>query len=96
MQKQVKIPKYIIEKLYQARSHASKSKACIAEFKLWVYENVDEDFDFDILSASASGLSMKDEIHQTEALTEIEYGNEVDIEAIERCINYFYRNDSDE
>ena len=50
--------------------------------------HVDEDFDMDILRASSVKVPCA---NQTEALTEIEYGNDADIDAIERAMNQYMK-----
>lgn len=88
----IKIPNYMQKELEQARNYILKFNKCIGNFEQWVKENTNEYFEFAVLRGCAeevSGLTWEDQKFQTEALTEIEYGNEVDIDALERSINYF-------
>ena len=78
----IKIPKYIEKELEKASEYANKSHRSIDKFMEWVINNVDENFDFDYLRAIVDDISKS-----TEALTEIEYGNEVDIGELERVLN---------
>jgi len=92
MDKYIRIPKYIQKELQDASKYALKSHACVEKFEQWVKNNVNEYFEMDVLSACANdvnGISWEDQKFQTEALTEIEYGNDVDIDALERTLNYF-------
>ena len=73
-----KIPKYIENELIKANEYAIKSSECIGKFEEWVRKNVDEDFDFEMLRGECCDIT-----DGTEALTEIEYGNDVDIEAMQ-------------
>lgn len=86
MNEYIRIPKYIEKELQKASDYVNKSSKCIQKFENWVLQNVREDFDFSVLRLTED---QSDEIYQTEALTEIEYGNDVDIDALERTINYF-------
>jgi hypothetical protein len=88
----IHIPKYIQKELEKASEHVLKSHNCVKKFEQWVKDNTNEYFEMCVLSGCASdaeGISWEDQKYQTEALTEIEYGNEVDIDALERAINYF-------
>jgi len=87
----VRIPKYIQKELSAASDCVNKMNKYISDFEDWVRNNIDENFDFDLLRASSSEISPygEDSKFQTEALTEVEYGNEVDIDALERTLNYF-------
>lgn len=82
--KEIKLPKYIIRELIKASNHAQEVSVCIENFEKWVKENVDEEFDIETLRAMSYKI---DEKFQTEALTDIEYGQEVDIKEIERVLN---------
>lgn len=82
----IKIPKYIEKELEKASSYASKVGTCVGKFEEWVRKNVDEDFDFDILRAGIDDIS-----RSTEALTEIEYGNDVNTMELERVINIWIK-----
>ncbi len=82
--KEIKLPKYIIKELNKASEKAQEVSICIAKFEKWVKENIDEEFDFEALRAMSYEI---DEKFQTGALAEIEYGNGVEIEAIERVLN---------
>jgi len=89
MQGDIKIPKYIQKELQRASDYTNKMNDCIGKFEEWVKTNVDENFDFELLRATALNSSPNDCRFQTEALTEIEYGGEVDVDALERTINHF-------
>ena len=78
----IKIPKYIEKELEKASSYANKVGTCVGKFEDWVRNNVSEDFDFELLRAGVDDIS-----RSTEALTEVEYGNGVDIMEIERVLN---------
>jgi len=85
---EIKLPKNIVKELIKASDYTNKSENCIQNFMRWVIENVDEDFDFDTLRATSESIDM---IYQTEALTEIEYENEIDTNKIERVLNIWIR-----
>lgn len=87
MGKAIKLPQYIIRELQKANDYANKSRNCVEEFEKWVLKNVDEDFSFDVLRATEYGEFDESSKNQTEALTELEYGNGVDVYDIEQAIN---------
>lgn len=82
----IKIPKYIEKELEKAGEHSRKLSECIRKFEDWVRNNVDEDFDFELLRAGIDDVS-----RSTEALTEIEYGSGVDIFELERVLNIWIK-----
>ena len=88
----VKVPKYMQNELEKASSYIIEAHKKIEKFEEWVKNNTNEHFDMAVLRGCAndvSGLTWDDQEHQTEALTEIEYGNEVNIDELEKAINYF-------
>ena len=72
--KEVKLPKHIIKELNKASDYAKKLDECVFKFEQWVKESVDENFDFNALRAMSSEI---DDEYQTEALTDIEYGRDL-------------------
>jgi len=89
MDRYARIPKYIEKKLEQASEYSKKQDDCIKEFEQWVVNNVDANFDFDVLRAMYHANTHEEMCNQTEALTEVEVGGDVDVDALERAINYF-------
>jgi len=85
---EIKLPKYIVKELSKASDYVNKSNKCIEKFEQWVKENVDENFDFDTLRAMSHEID--DEL-QTEALTEVEYGNGISEDEIERVLNVWVK-----
>lgn len=76
--------------MQKASDCARKQTQLIQEFLRWVEEVTgNDDFDDGVLRSLSYDEFSDDSLYQTEALTEIEYGNEVDIDGLEKAINYF-------
>jgi hypothetical protein len=85
----VKIPKYIQKELSMAADYVNKSHKCIENFEQWITNNVDKNFDFSVLYGFSQSIPYN---LQSEALSYLELGNQINIEELERAIeNYINR-----
>jgi len=91
LDKEIKLPKYVVQALCNCADYANKSSQQMDIFMKWVRKNVDEDFNFGFLSAcdyNSYELDKSDDAN--EMLSEIEYGmipDEESIKTIEHVLN---------
>ena len=84
------LPKYAIKELYRANDYAEKSTAAMKRFEQWLEQTLGDEYDFfDLMETLTASKDRRYEDIRgcSEELTEISYGNGVNVEALEQAIN---------